>query len=279
MVLYDKPRLEQVLRNFHRLTGINIVMLDADFGLLVGGIGYNNDFCRLIQSTPEGRDRCLASDHALLSSCRQCGRAMTHHCHSGLSDMAVPLMEGNEIVGYLLFGQVCEKKSERPPFSDIWERVKDLALDFERLEKAYAALSFFDTDRIESATEIVTMLTKYIWIEDMILSHADTRFVRLVEYIDTHFQESLTVASLCRMFNIPKNLLYAEFHEKYQCTVNQYLTNRRIGMAKQLLCTTELPISCVGEAVGISDTNYFCRLFKREVGVSPLQYRKGQCKS
>ena len=278
LILYDKPRLERVLRDFYRLTGINIVMLDVDFRLLVGDIGYNNDFCRLIQTTPEGRARCSASDHDLLSSCRQCGHAMTHHCHAGLSDMAVPLLEGKATVGYLLFGQVCEKKSERPLFSDIWERVKDLAVDFEQLEKAYAALSFFDKDRIESATEIVTMLTKYIWIEDMILSHADTRFERLVEYIDTHVQEPLTVGGLCGAFHISKNVLYAGFREKYQCTVNQYLTNRRMGLAKQLLCATELPVSRVGEEVGISDTNYFCRLFKKEAGVSPLQYRKGQCK-
>lgn len=274
MVLYDKNRLEQVLRDFYRLTNINIVMLDADFRLLAGNLGYNNDFCRRIQSTPEGKARCLASDMALLSSCRECGHAVTHYCHAGLSDMAVPLLERNTVVGYLLFGQVCEKKSERPLFSDIWERVKDLGVDFERLEKAYAALPFFDAERIESAGRIVSMLTKYIWVEDMILSHADTRFERLVEYIDTHLRESLTVGGLCRTFHISKNVLYAGFREKYGCTVTQYITDRRMQTAKHLLRTTTRSISQIGEAVGIEDSNYFCRLFKRTEGVSPLQYRK-----
>ena len=273
-VRYDLYKLDATVRDFYRLTRINLSMVDADFHTLVGDTSLHSGFCRLIQSTEEGKRRCAASDGEMLCHCRECGHAVTHQCHAGLSDMAVPLLEGDTPVGYFLFGQISEMQGERLPFSAVYERVRDLGLDREALEKEYESLYFFDRERIESATRIVAMLTRYIWVEDMILSEADSRFEKLVEYVNTHLQEPLTVAELCRTFNISKNLLYAGFREKYQCTVNQYLINRRMAQARQLLRSTPWPVARVGEAVGVGDTNYFCRLFKKEVGESPLQYRK-----
>ena len=273
---YDLEKLTDTVTDFYRLTGINIVMLDGDFRLLVGDLELNNGFCHMIQSTEEGRCRCGCSDLSLLTQCKERRCAVTHQCHAGLSDMAVPLLEGDIPVGYLLFGQICETHGERLPFSAVYERVRDLGLDRDALEKEYESLHFFDRERVESATRIVTMLTRYIWMEDMILSEADSRFEKLVEYINGHLREPLTVDLLCRTFHMPKNLLYRCFHEKYQCTVNGYILLRRMERAKLLLRTTEDSVSSVGALVGFEDGNYFCRMFKREVGCSPLQYRK-QC--
>jgi len=53
----------------------------------------------------------------------------------------------------------------------------------------------------------------------------------------------------------------------------QFLTKIRIQHAKELLLFSDLSVSQIGELCGYSDYNYFARIFKKKVGVSPSDYR------
>ena len=55
---------------------------------------------------------------------------------------------------------------------------------------------------------------------------------------------------------------------------SDYVREERLKAAKKLLRNGESPVWAVAEAVGIKDSNYFVRLFKKREGVTPLQYRK-----
>ena len=57
-------------------------------------------------------------------------------------------------------------------------------------------------------------------------------------------------------------------------TLGQYIQYCRLEYAKKLLKNTEDTIAQISEQCGISDFNYFSRLFKRQYGVSPREYRK-----
>ena len=54
----------------------------------------------------------------------------------------------------------------------------------------------------------------------------------------------------------------------------QYMVRRRIGEAQHLLRTTEDSAGDIGGRVGMINRNYFYRMFKRLVGVSPVRYRE-----
>ena len=52
------------------------------------------------------------------------------------------------------------------------------------------------------------------------------------------------------------------------------MTNLRIEKAKQLLCTSDMKMYEISEAVGYNDYAYFSQIFKRHMGTTPSQYRK-----
>ena len=56
------------------------------------------------------------------------------------------------------------------------------------------------------------------------------------------------------------------------CGVTEYITARRIEQAKHLLAATDLPVGEICERVGITNTTYFCRLFKKETGMTTSEY-------
>ncbi len=54
----------------------------------------------------------------------------------------------------------------------------------------------------------------------------------------------------------------------------EYLLNYRIKMAQKMLCTSDVPVQQIAQAVGIADPFYFSRVFKKRVGISPTKYRE-----
>ena len=60
----------------------------------------------------------------------------------------------------------------------------------------------------------------------------------------------------------------------YGTTVNNYLISKRITRAKQLLRLTDMTVDEIGVAVGMTDANYFSRMFRKVEGISPREYRK-----
>ena len=54
----------------------------------------------------------------------------------------------------------------------------------------------------------------------------------------------------------------------------KYLTSIRIARAKELLTGTDIPISEIGELVGYDNPLYFSKIFKKNTGLSPREYRR-----
>jgi len=53
----------------------------------------------------------------------------------------------------------------------------------------------------------------------------------------------------------------------------EYINNLKINHAKEYLINTDLSVADIAEAVGISDQNYFSRLFKKKTGISPVKFK------
>ena len=54
----------------------------------------------------------------------------------------------------------------------------------------------------------------------------------------------------------------------------QYINTKRVEKAKQLLLDTNLKIKDISALVGIEDQLYFNKIFKKEIGMSPREFRK-----
>lgn len=62
-------------------------------------------------------------------------------------------------------------------------------------------------------------------------------------------------------------------------TISYYVNRQKIQYAAKMLINPSISISSVAQKVGIIDTNYFSRLFKQYMGISPMAYRKSKKRS
>ncbi|MBQ7067294.1 MAG: AraC family transcriptional regulator [Lachnospiraceae bacterium] len=97
---------------------------------------------------------------------------------------------------------------------------------------------------------------------------------QVCEYIDTHFQEEITLDSLSQHFFISKYHLAREFKRITGSTPGSYLLGKRISNGKNLLRFTNASIEEISQSCGISDPGYFTKVFKKAENMTPKQYRK-----
>ena len=98
--------------------------------------------------------------------------------------------------------------------------------------------------------------------------------VRVENYIEAHYRNcGLTVQSIAGELGFTNSYLCAAYKKSCGKTVNQRLTEIRLHHAKELLAGTSRRLYEIANAVGYGDGKYFVKLFTREVGLSPREYR------
>lgn len=92
-------------------------------------------------------------------------------------------------------------------------------------------------------------------------------------YIDTHYMKSINQNDMAQQFNMSNSYFSRLFKQHTGKNFVDYLTTKRIDVAKQLLRSTDLKIYEIAETIGYSESRYFNQLFKRITNCTPSEYR------
>ncbi len=92
------------------------------------------------------------------------------------------------------------------------------------------------------------------------------------KFIEEHFSQALTTADVASAVNLSESRFRFLFGKVYGISPRQYLTNVRIGAAKQLLWE-DLSMVEIAERCGFGCQQYFSDVFKKQTGTTPRQYK------
>jgi AraC family transcriptional regulator len=94
------------------------------------------------------------------------------------------------------------------------------------------------------------------------------------ELLSERFAERLKLSDVAKTVGIHPVHLAQTFHKTYNCTMGDYVRQRRIEYARRKLAGSEMPIVDVALTAGFCDQSHFTRTFKRCTGVPPSRYRE-----
>ncbi len=97
---------------------------------------------------------------------------------------------------------------------------------------------------------------------------------KIVMYIEFHMEEKLSLQQIAEQFSLNKNYLSTLFKKNTGKCLTDYIRERRIERAIILLNTTSFSIQKIADNCGFQDLNYFSRVFREQIGMSPSSYRK-----
>ncbi|SHN30413.1 AraC family transcriptional regulator [Gracilibacillus kekensis] len=93
------------------------------------------------------------------------------------------------------------------------------------------------------------------------------------EYMEQHYSHSLRLEEVADKVGLSSYYFSKLFKEHFQVTFVEYLTSYRLEKAKTLLLDDNMPLKEIALTIGYKDPNYFSRVFKKEFGISPTEYR------
>lgn len=95
-----------------------------------------------------------------------------------------------------------------------------------------------------------------------------------LRYIHSSYDSPLSVPELAAMENLSNSRYIALFKECMGMPPSAYIIRLRMNAARELLRTTDMSVKRIGILVGYSDAHFFSKLFKKHVGLSPVEFRE-----
>lgn len=112
----------------------------------------------------------------------------------------------------------------------------------------------------------------------LVKNHSTKNYSQLVQHIIARIEFDLTadlsLKANAEALNVNASYLSTLFRKETGSTLTDYVNRKRIEHAIYLLNTTDLPISVVGQRCGVQDDNYFTKIFKKYIGMTPKQFRQ-----
>lgn len=166
-------------------------------------------------------------------------------------------------------GEVCFSVNDRSvnPFLPILDSI---------METAVSSSYIRDMKINEKLSQLLTVLMEYSWNPEK-AKKSNTKCLNISNvknYIDLNYTSKISLEVVAKQFNVNKSYLLRTFKENTGLTVNNYILQKRILMAKNELRFTNKTMDVIAAECGLECANYFIRIFKKIEGMTPGEYRK-----
>jgi AraC-like DNA-binding protein len=96
---------------------------------------------------------------------------------------------------------------------------------------------------------------------------------RVTAYIENNLTAALPAKDLANLVNLSVSHFSRAFKVSVGMPPREYITQRRLDLASEMMRTTDEPLSQIALGCGLNDQSSFCRVFRRVVGQSPGEWR------
>lgn len=289
----------------------DMAMLTVDYrGTPVTAHSRCSAFCAAVRADPALNELCRKCDSRGGLEAARLRQPYLYRCHMDLLDLAVPIVVDDHYLGAIMAGQVrVEPRSEREALEMIAARESalDPGLEAELAEKR-RDLPVMDMDRVRTVARMLFHICNYIVEEALVKLHlmesyhakdvadssggtrahvlsstdeeagpavfAENPIIKpALDYIRVNYAERLTLEEMAARCNISPSYFSKLFNRTTGDNFAAFVNRTRVRKAKELLRSTDQPITAMAMDLGFEDSGYFDKVFKKTVGLTPSEYR------
>ena len=277
--LTTSPLYNDYERAFSEATGLPLRLRSVDsWQLPHHGQRKENPFCAMMAGKSRACAACLQVQQTLGETARECSQSAV--CQVGLSDTAVPVRLGDQLIGFLHTGQVFRKKPTQSQFRKVYELTQQWGIENseEELKEAFFATRVLNQKEHDAVVKLLEIFANHLSeISNQIVvqqTNAEPPMItRAKEFIKQNHAEDLSLGEVAKAVNTSTFYFCKMFKKGTGLNFTEYVSRVRIENAKNLLLNPNLRISEIAYQVGFQSLTHFNRVFKKIVGESPTDYR------
>jgi len=245
---------------------------------------HNSVMCVYVKnSSPEMQKRCLRCQHIAIEYARRhgdyCGT-----CFFGMTEyvFAVPLQSEQELCA------IISVSGYRLPTPELMRYITRAAKQFDMEPEPLVKMAMQNQGDLPDAESLriivrplahmLTLLSQHMMKLNLNSLPSDSTrnfvYMKILRYLNLHYRTEISMKQLARDNHCSVSYLSHMFKTRNGLSVRAYINVLRMRDATAYLTNTDLPISEIAYALGFSDSNYFSTVFRKEMGCSPIAYRK-----
>ena len=264
-----KEEIISVLSELYKITGFRVSLHGADYSEIAAYPAEKRRFCRMVHKDPAEYEKCVACDKAACKKALNDKSTHIYSCRYGFTEAVSPLYNFGTLTGFLMMGQIFEigddGKWAHPEVNNIHALGTDMIALASEIPKV-------NSDMVRSYVKIMTICAQYLTLSNAIPSAKQTVAQMAKKYIFDNYRSRITIADICEQIGCSKSTLITGFKREYGTTVNNYITEVRLGEAVNMLKSGEKHIGEIASETGFSDQSYFSKVFSAKYGVPPSEY-------
>lgn len=241
---YEKEKLGKYVHLFQGIVKVSISVLDAEFNPVIETKPSDNPVSfaeKLQKKLPEGQTT-----------------PVFWHSHDETTEVAAPVFYDKILFAYVWIGDFYFQANANP---------------HENL--MYNNRPVYDQRSISDIMAMLDMGVR-LFLRD-IYDVAPNLQESIDQYLFAHLNEKITLHMLSSALNTDITVLRAFLADELNCNLPDYLREKRIQASQKMLAETDLPLPEIAQKIGISE-KLWIRLFKKQVFVTPEEYRKNSLK-
>ena len=280
--LVDSLRRSKLFRSYEQVfseaTGLALTLRPVDYWQLEHqGKKNENPFCAMLAERPATLSVCLQAHQDIIDHTGLIPHTVT--CPFGLTETAIPVKLGAQIIGYLRIGQVLRHapaKSDSPKVSRELER-HGVRFTGE-LRKAWERTPMIPPQKYNATVRLLAFFADQLsGLSNQLVMEKNNAEPPLVlkarEYIDKHKAEEVSLADVAKAAGASVFHFCKVFHKSTGLKFTDYVARVRLEDARNRLLNPNLRVSEIAYDVGFQSLTQFNRTFKRVFGQSPTEFR------
>lgn len=264
---------------FTKATGLPLTLRPLEFWQLAHhGKKHENPFCALLAENPATLSVCLKAHQEMIDHTGMLPHTVT--CPFGLTETAVPVKLGGDVIGYLRIGQVLRHAAAQGDTNKVNRELKRQGVKFSgELRKAWEKNPLFPSDKYNAVVRLLSFFAEQLsaLTNQIVLEEQNTEpplVQRARDYIDKHKMEPLSLAAVAKAAGASVFHFCKVFRKTTGLKFTDYVARVRLEDARTQLLNPNRRVSEVAYDVGFQSLTQFNRVFKRIFGQSPTEFRE-----
>jgi AraC-like DNA-binding protein/ligand-binding sensor protein len=264
---------------FTKATGLALTLRPLEFWQLAHhGKKHENPFCRLLAERPKTLAVCLQAHQEMIDHTGMLPHTVT--CPFGLTETAVPVKLGSEVVGYLRIGQVLRHTPAKADTKRVSRELEQCGVSFSgEIRKAWEKNPLIPSDKYNAIVRLLSFFADQLsaLVNQLVLERQNAEpplVLKAREYIEQHKTEPLSLSAVAKAAGASVFHFCKVFHKSTGLKFTDYVARVRLEDARTQLLNPNRRISEVAYDVGFQSLTQFNRMFKRVFGQSPSEFRE-----
>ena len=265
------------------------------------------NLCKFVRSHPKLSHICEKCDSRGGLEAARLNQPYIYLCHMGIVDFAIPIAVDGQYFGAVMGGQVrVEDASEVESLERITSQKTDILeyINENELEELYKSLPVMKLQKVRANAAMIYNICNYIVGEavlkinlsdgetkntdelsintteknkhthgELLNSHENIILKPALDYIEKYYTRNISLNNMASLCNISTSYFSKLFRRTIGDNFSNHINRIRIKKARELLETTDIPITNIALDLGFEDSGYFIKVFKKFEGVTPSKFR------